>query len=179
MMSGPYEVAQITGFGLHHLGVEPPLMAQVQEPANLRHFSLNALVPAAPPKLEEWTADATATDLTDLPDLLEDPEEEEATSVDALDLQEEPAEMETSPRPDPPAEPSWKWIFHPRTQGDRLDHHPYITIYQDDFLEYMYANFVENKTCLCLQHLGLYPLILVPNQARLCLPHLSPRGWGG
>ncbi len=116
MMSGPYEAAQITGFGLHHLGVEPLLTAQVQEPANLRHFSLNAMMPAAPPDPKDRAAAALATDLTDLTDLLEDPEKEEATSVAALDLQEEPAEMETSPRPDPPAEPSRMWFVRPRTQ---------------------------------------------------------------
>ncbi len=39
--------------------------------------------------------------------------------------------------------------------------------------------FVVKQTCLCLLHLGLYPLILGQGKAPLCLPHLSPWGWGG
>ncbi len=49
MMSGPYEAAQVTGFGLHHMGVEPPPVSQIQEPDNLRHFCLNAMMPTALP----------------------------------------------------------------------------------------------------------------------------------
>ncbi len=37
MMSGPYEAAQVTGFGLHHMEVESQPVSQVQEPDNLRH----------------------------------------------------------------------------------------------------------------------------------------------
>jgi hypothetical protein len=143
MMSGPYEKAQVTGFGLHHMGVAPPIVASVQEPAKMPHFSLNAMMPAAPPQLDGWTSIAGATDLTDLPDLMEDAEteEEEATSVAGLDPQEEWNERETSPRPGAPAEPSRMWVLHPRTQGEHLAHQPHTIMYQDDFISWLYSNF--------------------------------------